>query len=168
MGTTIQVLCSHTPTQTHTHTLPFGTYTHVMLHKKLYALLNTRIQNSNFTSVRTSELNAASDFDLAILLFSNVFVHIHTQLYWHCVVRYMSGKCSIFYLSIRFYNSCRRLPETNRHFSMFLHRSGSIFLVVMAACTSPIQIFLGRPLLFLSSVIDSIINFGIVLFWVFY
>jgi len=25
------------------------------------------------------------------------------------------------YLSIRFYNSCRRLPETKRHSSLFLH-----------------------------------------------
>jgi len=51
----------------HTHILPSGTYAHVMLHMKLYALLNNRIQNSNVTSVRTSNLNTASDFDLAIL-----------------------------------------------------------------------------------------------------
>jgi len=26
-----------------------------------------------------------------------------------------------FYLSIRFFNSCRRLPETKHHSSLFLH-----------------------------------------------
>ena len=41
----------------------------------------------------------------------------------------------LFYLSIRFYNSCRRLPETKRHSSLFLHWSVSKFLVVAAACT---------------------------------
>jgi len=29
------------------------------------------------------------------------------------------------YLSIRYFNSCRRLPETKRHSSLFLHWSGS-------------------------------------------
>ena len=65
------------------------------------------------------------------------------------------------YLSIRFYNSCRRLPETKRHSSLFLHWSGSKFLVVMAACTPSIHVSLGRPLFLLSSGIHSIINFGI-------
>ena len=68
---------------------------------------------------------------------------------------------AIFYLSIRFYNSCRRLPETKLHSSLFLHLSGSKFLVVMAACTPSIHVFLGRPLFLLSSGIHSIINFGI-------
>ena len=65
------------------------------------------------------------------------------------------------YLSIRFYNTWRRLPETKRHSSLFLHWSGSKFLVVMAACTPSIHVFLGRPLFLLSSGIHSIINFGI-------
>ena len=65
------------------------------------------------------------------------------------------------YLSIRFYNSCRRLPETKRHSSPFLHWSVSKFLVVMAACTPSIHVFLGRPLFLLSSGTHSIINFGI-------
>ena len=34
-----------------------------------------------------------------------------------------------------FFNSCRCLPETKRRSSLFLHWSGSKFLVVMAACT---------------------------------
>ena len=63
-------------------------------------------------------------------------------------------------LSIRFYNSCRRLPETKCHLSLFLHWSGSKFLVIIVACT-PIHVFLGHPLFLLSSGIHSIINFGI-------
>ena len=65
------------------------------------------------------------------------------------------------YLSIRFYNSCRLLPQTKRHSSLFLHWSVSKFLVVMAACTPSIHVFLGRPLFLLSSGTHSIINFGI-------
>jgi len=73
-------------------------------------------------------------------------------------------------LSIRFYNSCRRLPDTKRHSSLFLHWFGSQFLVVMAACTPSIHVFLGRTLFLLSSGIHSIINFvilssGILLTW---
>ena len=60
-----------------------------------------------------------------------------------------------------FFNSCRRLPETKRHSSLFLHWSGSKFLVVMAACTPSIHVFLGRLLFLLSHGIQSIINFGI-------
>ena len=79
------------------------------------------------------------------------------------------GKCDIFPLkfhflnpSIRvFFNSCRRLPETKLHSSLFLHWSGSKFLVVMAACTPSIHVFLGRPLFLLSRGIHSKINFGI-------
>ena len=65
------------------------------------------------------------------------------------------------YLSIRFYNSCRRLSETKCHSSPFLHWSVSKFLVVVAACTPSIHVFLGRPLFLLSSGTHSIINFGI-------
>jgi hypothetical protein len=67
----------------------------------------------------------------------------------------------IIYLSIRFYDSCRRLPENKRHSSLFLHWSCSKFLAVMAACTSSIHVFLGRPLFRLSSGTHSKINFGI-------
>ena len=67
-----------------------------------------------------------------------------------------------FYLSIcPVFNSCSRLPETKRHSSQFLHWSVSKFPVVMAAWTSSIHVFLGRPLFFLSRGIQSIINFGI-------
>jgi len=65
------------------------------------------------------------------------------------------------YLSLRFFNSCRRLPETKRHSSLFLHWSGSKFLVVMVACTPSIHVFLGRHIFLLSRGIQSIINFGI-------
>jgi len=41
---------------------------------------------------------------------------------------------------------CRCLPETKRHSTLFLHWSGSKFLVVMATCTPSIHVFLGRPL----------------------
>ena len=82
-------------------------------------------------------------FNLQIL---NVWLS-HHALYTH-------------YLSVRFFNSCRRLPETKRHSSLFLHWSGSKFLDVVAACT-PIHVFLGRPLFLLSRGIQSIINFGI-------
>jgi hypothetical protein len=61
--------------------------------------------------------------------------------------------------SIRFYNNCRRLPEIKRHSSLFLHWSGSKFLVVMAACTPSIHVFLSRPLFLLSSG-NTKINYG--------
>ena len=78
--------------------------------------------------------------------------------------------CDFVYLSIRFYNSCRRLPETKRHSSLFLHWYISKFLVFMAACTTSIHVFLGRLLFLLSSGTHSIINFcilssGILLTW---
>jgi len=63
-----------------------------------------------------------------------------------------------FYLSARFFTSCRRLPETKRHSSLFLHWSGSKCLAVMAACTPSIHVSLGRPLFLLSRGIQSIIN----------
>ena len=65
------------------------------------------------------------------------------------------------YLYIWFHNSCRHLPETKFHSSLFLHWSGSKFLVSMAACTLSIHVFLGRPLFLLSVGVHSIINFGI-------
>ena len=65
------------------------------------------------------------------------------------------------YLSIWFHNSCRRLPETKLHSSLFLHWSGSKFLVAMAPCTPSIHVFLGHPLFLLSVGVHSIINFGI-------
>ena len=68
------------------------------------------------------------------------------------------------YLS-RVFNSCCLLLETKCHCSLFLHWSGSKFLIVMAVCTPSIHIFLGRPLYLLScgiqSGIQSVINFGI-------
>ena len=66
------------------------------------------------------------------------------------------------YLSmyIRFHNNCRRLPETKLHSSLFVHWSGSRFLVSMAACTPSLHVFLGRPLFLLSIGVHSIINFG--------
>ena len=78
---------------------------------------------------------------------------------------------SIFHcIYLVFFNSCRRLPETKRHSSLFLHLSGSKFLVVMATCTPSIHVFLGRPLSLLSRGIHSIINSvilssGILLTW---
>ena len=89
----------------------------------------------------------------------------------YLILEYFSKICpenSIsIHLSIRFVNSCRHLPETKRHSSLFLHWSGSKFLVVMAACTPSIHVFLGRPLFHLSSGNQSIINFDIPLasFW---
>ena len=67
---------------------------------------------------------------------------------------------NIVYLS-GFFNSCRRLPETKRHSSLFLHWSGSKFLIVMVACTPSIHVFLERLLFLLSRCTHSIINFGI-------
>ena len=64
-------------------------------------------------------------------------------------------------LSVRVFKSCRRLPETKRHSSLFFHCSGSKFLVVVALCTPSIHVFLGRPLFLLSHGIQSTINFGI-------
>jgi hypothetical protein len=84
-----------------------------------------------------------------------MFMFKNQSFVWECHLdRYQSN------LSIRFYNSCRRLPETKRHSALFLHLSCSKFLAVMAACTPSIRVFLGR-LFLLSSGIHSIINFGI-------
>jgi len=55
---------------------------------------------------------------------------------------------TVIHLSIRFFNSCHRLPQTKPHSSLFFHWSESKFIVVMAACTSSIDVFLGRPLFF--------------------
>jgi len=82
---------------------------------------------------------------------------------------YQPGDClkegtQIFILSIYvsgFLNSCRLLLETKCHSSLFLHWSGSKFLVVVAACTPSIHVFLGCLLFLLSRGIQSIINFGI-------
>jgi len=95
---------SKSSVHTHTHILPSGTYTHAMLHMKLYALLNTRIQNSNVTSVRTSDLNVASDFDLAILI---IFKCLCTFTY-SCIHTVLSGICLprvlfwVFYWNVSF------------------------------------------------------------------
>ena len=61
------------------------------------------------------------------------------------------------YLSGFFY-SCSCLLVTKHHSSLFLHWSGSKFLVVKAACTPSIHVFLGRPLFLLSRGIQSVIN----------
>ena len=72
-------------------------------------------------------------------------------------------------LCIRFCNSCRRFLETRRHSFLFLHLSGSKFLVVMPACTRPIHVFIGRPLSLLSCgihyIIDFILSSGILFTW---
>ena len=91
-----------------------------------------------------------SDFDPGFLMKNLVFVFFFYFYYNQQMHNY------IIYLSIRFYNSCRRLPETKRHSSLFLHWSVSKFLVVMAACTPSIHVFLGRPLFLLSSGTHSI------------
>ena len=53
------------------------------------------------------------------------------RIYWHSRLHFV---CVSVCLSIYpvFLNSWRRLPETKRHSSLFLHWSGSKFLVVMA------------------------------------
>ena len=76
--------------------------------------------------------------------------------HWHTADTVLS-----IYLSIRFYNTCRRLPETKRHSSLSLHWSCSRFLVVMATWTPSINVFLGLPLSLLSCGIHSMISFGI-------
>ena len=72
------------------------------------------------------------------------------------------GQCFVsfesIYLSVRIYKSCRRHPETKSHSSLFLHWSGSKFLVVMAACTPSIHVFLGRPLFLLSRCIQYLLT----------
>jgi len=74
---------------------------------------------------------------------------------------YYYSNVTVIYLIFRsvcpvFFSSCRRLPETKRHSSLFLHWSGSKFLVVMAACTPSIHVYLGRPLSLLSRGIQSL------------
>ena len=83
------------------------------------------------------------------------YIQLHYKEYVLVIQKIMTKSiCPVF-------NSCRRVPETKRHSSLFLHSSGSKFLVVMAACTPSVHVFLGRPLFLLSRGIQSIINFGI-------
>ena len=124
------------------------------------------------------------------VLFSNLQAICHTVrlscdpcsifwevLVWHyiyvihicivCLSVYLSVCLSIFLsvcLSVclsGIFNSCCYLPETEHHSSLFLHWSGSKFLVVMAACAPYIHVFLGRPLFLFSHDIHSIISFTI-------
>ena len=62
---------------------------------------------------------------------------------WQCLgLPHLSLLCDwSIYLSVRVFNICRRLPQTKRHSSLFLHWSGSKLLVVMAVCTPPIHVF---------------------------
>ena len=87
----------------------------------------------------------------------NVFPFFHQHILFN-IRRKPIKEWSVFYLSIRLYDSCRRLPETKRHSSLFLHWSVSKFLVFMAACTPSIHVFLGRPLFLLSSGTHSIMK----------
>ena len=83
------------------------------------------------------------------------YIQLHYKEYVLVIQKIMTKSiCPVF-------NSCRRVPETKRHSSLFLHSSGSKFLVVMAACTPSVHVFLGRPLFLLTRGIQSIINFGI-------
>ena len=88
--------------------------------------------------------------------FHSDLLHLHLTL-----VNGVLPSCRVVYLPVRFFNSCRRLSADKRHSSLFLHWTGYKFLVVMAACTHSIHVFLGRPLFLLSRGIQSIINFGI-------
>ena len=89
------------------------------------------------------------------LIFCNVLLTVHLSII--LIIDQLLSICPSFF----FFNSCRRLPENKHHSSLFLHWSGSKFLVVMAACTPSIHVFLGCPLFLLSHGIQSIINFGI-------
>ena len=101
-------------------------------------------------------------FSLSIRVSIHLSIHpsIHPSIYLSIYLYiYLSLSLSI-YLSTLFHNSCRHLPQTKLHSSLFLHWSGSQFLVAMAACTPSIHVFLGRPLFSLSGGVHSIINFG--------
>ena len=85
-----------------------------------------------------------------------LFLAVNTKSHWEASRLDLWKICIAF-----FFNSCRRLPETKRHSSLFLHWSGSKFLIVMAARAPSIHVFLGHPLFLLSPGIYSIINFAI-------
>ena len=95
--------------------LHYQTASKMLLAKKNFAVLKEQVPNFPFPSHGIS--------------------HNNTKI---------TTKISSFYiyLSNRFYNSCRRVPETKRHSSLFLHWSCSKFLVVMASCTPSIHVFL--------------------------
>ena len=90
----------------------------------------------------------------------NCYTHTHTHTHTRNMAQVWNVACKG-YLFIRFFNRCRRLPEAKGNFFLFLHWSSSKFLLVMAACTPSIHVFLWRPLFLLSPGINSIINFGI-------
>ena len=61
-----------------------------------------------------------------------------------------SSICPVFFFkSVAVFQKPNAIP-------LFLHSSGSNFLVVMAACTPSIHVFLGRPLFLLSRGIQSL------------
>ena len=98
---------------------------------------------------------------------SKVWLFLVVDWEWKYGVYLLTKYVRNWLLSIWFYNSCHRLPETKRHSCLFLHWYGSKFLVVMAACTPSIHVFLGCPLFLLSCGIHSIINFGILSFGIY-
>ena len=69
-------------------------------------------------------------------------------------------KHGYFYLSIRFHNSCRRLPETKRHSSLCLHWSCSRFLVVVACVYIYIYISLKLELRKIFKFIEHLASFS--------
>ena len=92
------------------------------------------------------------------------FIYIITSVGCPCFVHETYNfffRVCLIHLSLRFHSSCRHLPEDRLHSSVFLHWSGSKFLVDMAACTTPIHVSLGRPLFLLSIGVNSVTNFGI-------
>jgi len=75
-------------------------------------------------------------FVFVFILYLHVYLYLYLYLYSYLYLYlylYLSDLC--FYLSLQHFNSCRRLVETKRHSSLFLHWFGSKFLVVTAAFT---------------------------------
>ena len=96
----------------------------------------------------TSKLDVHFPFYLSIYpsIYVSIYIYISIYLYLSIYLfNYQSIYLSIYvYLSVYLFVCLSVCLSTNRHSSLFLHWSSSKFLVVMAACTPSIHVFLGR------------------------
>ena len=120
------------PTSVITLILWLATYTNIQSLMRSLCSMCILIQQTSLTTMKSESLTSLWTFCFmdAGKCISRLTAVLAVLAMWQSI--YLSG----------FFNSCRRLPETKHHSSLFLHWSSSKFLVVMAACTPSIHVFL--------------------------